>query len=90
MSRLDELFNDKDSIIHVDVGDQVICDICDKDWTDSPVSGGYLFGSYGVCPDCATGDFNKNVERHKEQNHIRAYCPADMSHANWIREVVRR
>lgn len=85
---INDMFSDIE-VIRVEMGNRVICDICDKEWTDSPVSGGYLFGSYGVCPDCAVGDFNKGVERHKEQGFIKAWCPQNMSHADWIRDVIR-
>lgn len=75
-------------VVHMDVGDLVICDLCNKDWTHSKVSGGLLFMSKGVCPDCAP-EFEKNVIKFNEQEYIRGRCPANMSHADWIRDVVR-
>lgn len=78
-----------DTIIHVIPGHDVICDICSKDWSDSDKSGGFLFGSYGYCPDCAEEGL-KNIKRYNEERYIKGYCPADMSHADWIRNIVRK
>ena len=78
-----------DFIINVNPGRYVICDICNKDWTESDVSGGFLFGSKGVCPDCAP-EMEKSIAKYNEQEYIVARCPEGMSHANWIRGIVRR
>lgn len=40
-------------IYHMDAGENVICDICNKNWTRSDVSGGFVFSGSGYCPDCA-------------------------------------
>lgn len=40
-------------IIKVDVGDDVICDFCNDDYTESDEVGGVLVGSYAICPKCA-------------------------------------
>lgn len=69
-------------------GNEVICDMCGADWTDRPESGSFLFGSYGVCPDCSERVMN-NIKRYNEEDHIRATCPEGMSHADWIRDIVR-
>jgi tRNA splicing ligase len=38
-----------DMMIEVDSSDgSVVCDICDKDYTASTLSGGFTFGSYAV------------------------------------------
>lgn len=80
-----------DSVIDIRemVGDAVICDICNKDWTNSDVSGGFLFGSYGYCPDCAEEGL-KRIKGYNEEKFIEGFCPADMSHADWIRDIVRK
>jgi predicted amidophosphoribosyltransferase len=39
--------------IKVDVGNDVICDICNADYTDSEELGGILIGTYAICPECA-------------------------------------
>jgi hypothetical protein len=70
----------------IPVGRDVICDLCSEDWTDRPESGGFLFVSTGVCPDCAP-DFMRGIIKYKEQEHIRGRCPKDQSFADWIREI---
>ncbi|MGI9451970.1 MAG: hypothetical protein ACR2QH_15210 [Geminicoccaceae bacterium] len=70
----------------IDCGDQVLCDMCNKDYTHSILSGGYLFGSNGVCPACAPG-MMENIKRHGEEDYIRGHCPKDMSFADWIRKI---
>lgn len=37
----------------IDIVDIVVCDLCNTDYTDSALKGGFLFGSKGVCPVCA-------------------------------------
>lgn len=36
-----------------DIGNTVLCDMCNGDFTESDAQGGFLFGSYAVCPNCA-------------------------------------
>jgi hypothetical protein len=40
----------------IPVGDSVVCDVCNEDYTNSPLEGGFIFGSYAYCRKC--------VERH--------------------------
>lgn len=75
-------------IIEVIPGDNVICDLCDKDFTDLPDQGGFLFLSKGVCPDCAPR-FEAKVKEFQEEEFIRARCPPGKSFADWIREDCR-
>ena len=77
-------------IYHMDVGDNVICDVCGKNWTRSDESGGFLFGSYGYCPDCEKGGALDRIKGYNEEHLIKGFCPPDMSHADWIRNVVRK
>ena len=69
-------------------GREVICDMCGKDWTDSDVSGGFLLLSNGVCPDCSERVMS-SVKLYNEEWSIKATCPPEMSHADWIRDIVR-
>lgn len=55
----------------IDIGDVVICDICNEDFTDSQETGGVLFGSYGVCPRC-TPRLLEDVKKHNEEHLIHA------------------
>ena len=69
--------------ITLNYGKKVNCDICNKDYSYSDEHGGFLFGSKGVCPDCAP-EFLQSVIKHNEESHIRAYCPKDMSFKDWM------
>lgn len=70
----------------VDIGQIVVCDFCDKDWTDSGVSGGILFQSKAVCPDC-TPRILKSVRDHGEEEFIRGTCPPGQAFADYIRAL---
>ena len=39
--------------IVVDCGDDVICDFCNDDYTESEKTGGCAIGSYSICPKCS-------------------------------------
>lgn len=67
----------------VDVGNIVVCDICDEDYTDSKESGGFLLGSYGYCPKCSVEGL-KSIKRFGEEKFIRAFCPTGMPFAEFI------
>lgn len=67
----------------IDVGNTVICDICCKDYTNSPLSGGFLFASHAYCPDCASLH-ESNIHSNGEGHLIKARCPRGMPFAEWI------
>jgi len=68
------------------MGDSVCCDLCNKEWCGNPTSGGYLFGSYAVCPDCAHG-FLATIDELHERRLIRAWCPATLSFHAWVMQL---
>jgi hypothetical protein len=68
----------------VPVGDIVLCDFCDEDLTADPRTGGFLFGSKGVGPCCADASLAR-IKGYGEEWNIRAYCPAAVSFADWVR-----
>ena len=39
----------------IDIGETVLCDLCNADYTDSEAEGGILVGTYAICPTCAPG-----------------------------------
>lgn len=48
----DEFFKDW-TVINVDPGNMVLCDFCNKDYTEDTISvGGILFSGHACCPDC--------------------------------------
>ena len=57
--------------VEFDIGNLVLCDLCDKDYTLNDAVGGFLFQSKGVCPDCAPR-FMAGVKRYGEEKFIRA------------------
>ena len=69
-----------------DVGTWVACDSCGKDWSFRNESGGFLFCSHAVCPDCAP-EYLKGVKKYKEEHFIKAYCPPNMSFWMWVLEL---
>jgi hypothetical protein len=66
-----------------DIGDTVLCDMCNKDFTNSNETGGFIFGSYAVCPDCAPRIL-KDVKKFNESENIKATCPEGVSFKNFI------
>jgi hypothetical protein len=74
-------------VIKIDMGETVICDwFCNKDWTENTKSGGFLFGSKAICPDCAE-ECLAGIRKHKEEGMIRFACPEDVSFADWVRSM---
>jgi hypothetical protein len=64
--------------------DTVLCDGDDTDFTDSPQSGGFLFGSYAIGPCCAQ-KWEDRARDYGELDHIRGRCPEGVSFADWVR-----
>jgi hypothetical protein len=67
--------------ITVDMGDMVVCDFCNEEWTTRTESGGYFFDGYSVCPDCGPS--------HKKRPKGSIMCIPGMSFADWVRKVLR-
>jgi hypothetical protein len=67
-----------------DLGLSVFCDFCDGDFTSSDATGGLLFESKAVCPDCTPG-LEANAKSYGEEKYIRARCPEGVSFAGWVR-----
>ena len=72
--------------IIIGCGEEVICDFCNKEWTELPTQGGFLFQSKAVCPDCAS-DMMKTIKKYHEESFIRGECPENMSFAQWVRSI---
>ena len=70
-------------IVTMDLGDTVLCDLCNKDYTDSDEQGGLIFLSNAVCPTC-TPDIVANDEQYNETKHIKATCPSGKSFAAFV------
>lgn len=69
-----------------DCGNDVLCDFCNKDWSESDKSGGFLFNSKAVCPDCSERML-ESIKKYDEVAFIKGRCPAEMSFSNWVRKI---
>ena len=70
-------------ITEIDIGNSVVCDVCNGDFTDSDESGGFLFGSNAYCPKCA----EKNlpiIKGYGEERYIKAFCPENISFKDFV------
>ncbi|MEE9223076.1 MAG: hypothetical protein V3V40_06425 [Nitrosomonadaceae bacterium] len=73
---------------HIDPGNNVFCDDCSGDFTDSKESGGILFQSKAICPTCQP-KWEKSAAEYGEENFIRGRCPEGMAFADWVRNQLR-
>jgi hypothetical protein len=80
-AKWDEAF--ANSGVKIPLGRLVVCDICDEDWTDRPEPGGFLFGTYAYCPNCAV-DGLRAIKRFNEEHLIVALCGGE-SFADFVR-----
>lgn len=70
---------EKHTNIHViNIGQAVVCDQCNDDFTNSDESGGFLFGSHAYCPKCARESIDA-IRGYGEEKYITARCPEGMS-----------
>lgn len=70
-------------------GDTVLCDWCDKEWTQGmPGSGGFTFGSRAICPDCAPDVLTK-AKQYNEEQYIGQRQPLNKDFWTWVVEDLR-
>lgn len=60
----------------IDVGDIVVCDVCNDDYTARDDVGGFIHGSYAHCPPCAARH-EPGIVEFGEAHLIRARAAAD-------------
>lgn len=65
----------------IDIGDSVICDSCNDDYTNSTECGGILLGSWAYCPKCTA----KLTSSEREQAEL--CCPAWMPFKDWVLQL---
>ena len=65
----------------IEIGDSVVCDCCNADYTDSDEEGGVLVGTYAVCPRC-TPKALKAAEKYHEP--VDGMCPEGMRFKDWV------
>lgn len=66
-----------------EIGDSVVCDFCDTDYSKRDDSGGLLFQSKAACPVCAPGIL-KSAKQYGEERFIRSYCPEGTSFREFV------
>jgi hypothetical protein len=76
------------TLIEIDPGNTVLCDLCNANYTDRSDSGGFMFQSKAVCPSCAV-EFEASVKGYGEESMIGARCPAGVAFADWVRDSCR-
>ena len=67
-----------------DLGNMVVCDSCEQDYTKSKESGGMIFGSRAICPVCFPR-WLENATRFHEENWIKARCKEGESFGDFVR-----
>ena len=70
------------------IGNTVICDLCNKEWTNDNTSGGFHFDGKAICPNCAENTL-KSIRKFDEEEYIDSHCPKDKSFADYVREDLR-
>lgn len=61
----------------IDIGDMVLCDYCNADYTESEACGGGIVDSYAVCPQCI-----RKVYRKGETPDV--ICPEGMTFKEFV------
>jgi hypothetical protein len=80
------LFGKECTVICIDPGETVLCDLCNKDYTNSDECGGILFSGKAVCPDCV-GDFMKSIVKYKEERFIKALAKPNETFRDFVYRI---
>jgi hypothetical protein len=75
-----------DPIEVIDIGDSVVCDDCSKEYKGSLATGGLLFQSKAICPECEP-KWRKEIAKYGEERLIRGYCPQFMTFHQWVLQL---
>jgi hypothetical protein len=67
----------------IDIGETVLCDLCNADYTDSEAEGGILVGTYAICPTCAPPIIS-DAERTGETI---VRCPVQTRFKDWVLQL---
>lgn len=66
-----------------DIGNIVLCDICNTNYTEKPDTGGFIFNGNAYCPVCAVRGM-ENIKRYSEESYIDAVCPEGKSFYQFV------
>lgn len=67
------------------IGRIVLCDLCNGDYTDSDETGGFVFGSKAVCPECAPS-IEEAAVKYDEMHYITKPKDTNMSFGDFVRD----
>jgi len=70
----------------IPVGDIVVCDVCNDDYTHRADPGGFLFGTYAYCPHCAITHLQR-IQEYGEAHLIRALPLPGEAFADFVRRI---
>jgi len=73
-------------VFKIDPGDTVLCDLCNRNYTNSEEIGGFLFQSKAVCPKCAK-EFMKTVKKYHEERFIRSVVRENETFRDFVYRV---
>lgn len=62
----------------IDVGNLVVCDYCNEDYSFSDKKGGVLINNEAVCPNCVTDELKQKAE---------SVCPTSASFKDWVLQL---
>ena len=79
----------KVTVINIDPGDVVLCDLCNEDYTNSDEKGGFLFSGKAVCPKCAP-KFMKSVKLYNEERFIVSEARSNETFRDFVYRIRRR
>lgn len=79
----DAAFDPANNGVSIPIGDNVVCDDCNVDYTGRPDQGGIVFGSRGICPAC-TPQWLESAKKYDEEKFIVARCPPGQSYWRFI------
>jgi len=77
------------TVITIDPGENVSCDLCNKDYTMDDAKGGILFCSSAACPDCAP-KMEEGAKKYNEEKYIVDRAKADETFRDFVYRVRRR
>jgi len=82
----DEFFKDW-PVINVDPGNMVLCDFCNRDYTEDTTSvGGILFSGHACCPVCLP-EFLKGIKKYKEEKFVQATAKENETFRDFVYRI---
>lgn len=82
----DEFFKDW-TVINIDPGNMILCDFCNKDYTEDTTSvGGILFSGHACCPDCLP-EFQKGIKKYNEEKFVQATAKENETFRDFVYRI---